>query len=106
MKMEKIRKLEKKGWKVGTVAEFLNLTAEEEEYIELKVALSNLFQELRKKKKLTQNQVAELIKSSQSRVAKIEKADESVSLDLMVKSIYALGSTNREIGRIMLKKSA
>ena len=33
-------RLEKKGWKVGTVAEFLDLAVEESAYIEMKLALS------------------------------------------------------------------
>lgn len=102
MKKEKIRNLEKKGWKVGTASDFLNLSREEEEYIEMKLALSNYFQELRKKRHLTQVQVAEKIGSSQSRVAKIERAEASVSLDLIVRSIIALGSSKKEIGRIIL----
>ena len=106
MKKEKIRNLEKKGWKVGTVSDFLNLNREEEEYIELKLALSNYFQKLRKKKHLTQVQVAEKIKSSQSRVAKIERAESSVSLDLIVRSLIALGSSKKEIGKVMLARTA
>jgi len=106
MKKEKIRNLEKKGWKVGTVSDFLNLRREEEEYIELKLALSNYFQELRRKQHLTQVQVAGKIKSSQSRVAKIERAEASVSLDLIVRSLIALGSSKKEIGKVMLAKTA
>ncbi len=63
MQKGKIKNLEKKGWKVGTMSDFLNLTREEEEDTEMK-----------KKKDLTQVQVAAKIKSSQSRVAKIERA--------------------------------
>jgi predicted XRE-type DNA-binding protein len=106
MKKEKIRNLERKGWKVGTASDFLNLSREEEEYIELKLALSNYFQKLRKKKHLTQMQVAETIKSSQSRVAKIERAEASVSLDLIVRSLIALGSSKKDIGKVMLAKTA
>ena len=106
MKKEKIINLEKKGWKIGTVSDFLNLSREEEEYIEMKLALSNYFQELRKKKRLTQVQVAEKIKSSQSRVAKIERAESSVSLDLIVRSIIALGSSKKEIGKVILAMTA
>lgn len=106
MNKEKIRGLEKKGWKVGTVTEFLGLSREEEEYIEMKLALSHYFHELRTKKNLTQVQVAVMIKSSQSRVAKIERAEPSVSLDLIVRSIIALGSSKKEIGKIMLAKTA
>ena len=106
MKKDKIKNLEKKGWKVGNVSGFLNLSREEEEYIEMKLALSNYFQALRKKKNLTQVQVAARIKSSQSRVAKIERAESSVSLDLIVRSIIALGSSKKEIGKVMLAKTA
>ncbi|MDD1416169.1 hypothetical protein MEN41_16535 [Dolichospermum sp. ST_con] len=40
--MEKIKKelLEAKGWKVGTVAEFLELTPEEAALVEIKLALT------------------------------------------------------------------
>jgi DNA-binding XRE family transcriptional regulator len=106
MNKEKIKSLNKKGWKVGTVSEFLKLSREEEEYIEMKLALSHYFQELRKKKNLTQVQVAARIRSSQSRVAKIERAESSVSLDLIVRSIFALGSSKKEIGKVMLSKTA
>lgn len=106
MKKEKVKKLEKQGWKVGSVTDFLQLSREEAEYIEMKLALSNYFQELRKKKHLTQVQVAEKIKSSQSRVAKIERAESSVSLDLIVRSIIALGSSKKQIGKIILAKTA
>lgn len=106
MRKDKIKKLEKKGWKVGSVSDFLNLSKEEEEYIEMKLALSNYFQELRKKKHLTQVQVAEKIKSSQSRVAKIERAESSVTLDLIVRSIIALGSSKKDIGKVILAETA
>jgi len=106
MKKTKIKNLAKKKWKIGTVSDFINLSREEEEYIEMKLALSNYFQTLRKKKNLTQLQVATKIKSSQSRVAKIERAESSVSLDLIVRSIIALGSTKKEIGKVMMAKTA
>lgn len=106
MKKEKIKNLVKKGWKIGPVSDFLNLSREEEEYIEMKLALANYFQELRKKKHLTQVQVAEKIKSSQSRVAKIERAEASVSLDLIVRSIIALGSSKKDIGKVILAMTA
>ena len=50
MKKEKIKNLEKRGWKVGSVSDFLKLSREEEEYIEMKVALSSYFRQLRKEK--------------------------------------------------------
>ena len=85
--------LEAAGFKVGTVQEFLGLTDEENRMIELKVALARRLRELRSKRKLTQQELAVKLKSSQSRVAKAEAADPAVSLDLMVRAYFALGGT-------------
>jgi len=92
-------KLARKGWKVGTVAEFLDLSVEESAYIEMKLALSKKLKERRVRKKLTQAQLAKAIESSQSRVAKMEAGDPTVSIDLLVKSLLALGVSKKELGR-------
>jgi len=99
MNKSKKEVLEQKGWKVGSARGFLGLTAEEESYIEIKLSLSQLLQEKRKTRRLTQNQLATLIQSSQSRVAKMEKGEESVSIDLILRSLLALGIEVNEIGR-------
>jgi DNA-binding XRE family transcriptional regulator len=101
MTMDKRRKekLAKKGWKVGSVAEFLDLSAEESAYIEMKLALSEKLREWRQRKKLTQAELAKAIESSQSRVAKMEAGDPTVSIDLLVKSLLALGVSKKELGR-------
>ncbi len=52
-----------------------------------------------KEKDLTQIQLASLLGSSQSRVAKVEAADTSVSLDLLIRSLLAMGASNRELAR-------
>lgn len=91
--------LEQKGWKISSAGEFLGLTPEEEAYIELKLSLSQFLQEKRKTRRLTQNQMANLIQSSQSRVAKMEKGEESVSIDLILRSLLALGTEIKEIGK-------
>jgi predicted XRE-type DNA-binding protein len=106
MDKKKIARLEEKGWKVADATDFLGLSKEEEAYIELKILLSEYLQEKRSERQLTQNQVAALIKSSQSRVAKMEKGDQTVSLDLLVRSLFALGASKQEIaGAISIKKS-
>jgi len=99
MNKSKKEALVQKGWKVGSTKEFLGLTTEEESYIELKLSLSQFLQEKRKTRRLTQNQLAALIQSSQSRVAKMEKGEESVSIDLILRSLLALGTEINEIGR-------
>jgi len=91
--------LEKKGWKAGAVAEFLELTDEQSAYVEMKLALSEKLRERRKRKSITQAQLAEAIQSSQSRVAKMESGDPTVSIDLLLKSLLALGVSKKELGR-------
>lgn len=101
MRITKKKQLEIKGWKIGTVAEFLQLSPEESAYIEMKLALSKNLQKRRKDKSLTQGQLARLLKSSQSRVAKMETGDPSVSLDLLVRSLLALGESRKSLARIL-----
>ena len=99
MNKSKQKAFEQKGWKIGTTKEFLKLTEEEEAYIELKLKLSTDLRKLRTEQKLTQVQFAKIIKSSQSRVAKLETGDPSVSLDLIIRSLLALGSSKKDIAR-------
>jgi predicted XRE-type DNA-binding protein len=99
MKASKQNKLEAKGWKVGSATDFLGLSAEDESYIEMKLALSGLLKRRRQKRRLSQVKLAELIDSSQSRVAKMEAADPSVSIDLLVKSLLAVGVSRKEVAQ-------
>ena len=99
MDKRKKKLLESKGYKVGTVDQFLGLSTEESEYIELKLALSEALAKRRKSSKLTQSQLAKMLKSSQSRVAKMEKGDPSVSVDLLVKSLLAMGADKESIAK-------
>ena len=99
MRAEKRRKLEAAGWTVGSAEEFLELTPEEATLVQIRLRLARTIRELRKQHRLTQASVAERLGSSQSRVAKMEKADPSVSLDLMVRSAVALGQSAEDVGR-------
>jgi DNA-binding XRE family transcriptional regulator len=101
MKLSKRKKLESKGWKVGSAEEFLNLSPEESAYIEIKLALSKRLKLQRKKKNISQQEFAHLIKSSQSRIAKMEAGDPSVSIDLLVRSLLALGTSKKTLNRIL-----
>jgi DNA-binding XRE family transcriptional regulator len=101
MNTAKRKRLEAKGWKVGTVSEFLNLSPEEASYIELKLVLSKSLQATRRAKNLTQEQLARLLKSNQSRVAKMEAGDPSVSLDLLVRSLLVLGASRKSLARMI-----
>ena len=88
------------GWRDGTVAEFLGLTPEESALIEIKLALSRKLRE-RRQKRMTQAQLAKKLQSSQSRVAKAENGDGSVSIELLVRAMLATGATPKEIGRVI-----
>jgi predicted transcriptional regulator len=102
MKATKREALQRKGWKVGSVDQFLNLSAEEVAYIELKLALSESLRQRRTVEKLSQVEVARMIHSSQSRVAKMEAGDPTVSLDLLIKSLLALGASRRDLAQAIM----
>ena len=102
MDKNKRRTLEEKGWQVGTVADFLELIPEESAYIELKLILSAHLRKWREEKQLTQVELAERIQSSQSRVAKMEAGDPSVSLDLLVRTLFALGVTRDSLAQMII----
>ena len=106
MDKEKKARLEAHGWKVGSAEEFLGLTPEEAAYIDLRLKLSDAVREYRRKKRLTQVQLAELLQSSQSRVAKVEAADESVSLDLLIRSLLTLGATHQDLAKVITARVA
>lgn len=94
-------RLTRGGWRVGDAAAFLGLTAEEAAFVELKLALAGLLREVRLRHGLTQTQVARRLGSSQSRVAKMEAADASVSLDLLMRSLLSLGASREEVARVI-----
>lgn len=101
MREAKQRRLEAKGWRVGGAKEFLSLSDQEAEYVELKLKLAQCLRAKRRERRLGQVALAKLVGSSQSRIAKMEAADQSVSLDLLVRSLLALGTTRPELGLIV-----
>ena len=104
MREEKRRRLEAGGWRVGSAKEFLGLTDQEAEFVELKLKLARTLRTKRLKRHLGQTELARIVKSSQSRVAKMEAADHSVSIDLLVRSLMALGTSNPELARIIARR--
>jgi|SRR5678815_4575912 len=100
MKKTRKEKLKKAGWKVGSAADFLALSEEEAAMIELKIALARDLKRRRQSKNLTQTQFARLLHSSQSRVAKMEAGDRSVSVDLLLKSLLSLGASPKQLAKI------
>ena len=102
MQQSKRKALAKKGWKTGSAKEFLELSDAELAVIELKLALASALKQRRQKQRLTQTAFAKAIASSQSRVAKMEAGDPSVSLDLLIKSMLSLGATRRDVAKAIV----
>ena len=103
MNKAKMSRLDSGGWRVGDAADFLELTPEEAAFVELKLALAAYVRELRTQRGWTQNHVAGRLGSSQSRVAKMEAADASVSIDLLVRSLLALGASRADVGGVIAR---
>jgi Helix-turn-helix domain len=101
MDKRKRAKLRAAGWTVGTAREFLRLSDEEAAFVEFKLALSKTLQALRAAQELSQVDVARRLQSSQSRVAKMEASDPSVSVDLLVKSLFRLGAQPSDIAKAL-----
>ena len=99
MRVAKQRRLEKAGWRVGDTADFLGLDDVESKLLDIKIALARLLRSTRARRRLTQFELAERIGSSQSRVAKLEAGDPSVSVDLLVRSVIAAGTKPSDLAR-------
>jgi transcriptional regulator with XRE-family HTH domain len=100
MDSKKQQRLEAKGWKVGDAGDFLDLTREESAIIEMRLALSRNLKE-RRKVLMTQAELASKLSSSQPRVAMAENGDSSVSIELLIRAMLAIGASPQEIGQII-----
>lgn len=101
--MDKAKKarLEADGWTVGSTQDFLGLSDEEMNYIEIKLLLAKAVANRRRKLHYSQTELARRLRSSQSRIAKMESGDPSVSVDLMVKSLLKMGVTRKKVGAVI-----
>jgi hypothetical protein len=106
MNEAKRRKLEATGWHFDDAQEFLGLSEQDAALIELKLKLAQSLRVKRLRRGIGQAPFAKIIHSSQSRVAKMEAADSSVSVDLLVRSHLALGTSEPELGRIIARPLA
>src|SRR5205085_175130 len=101
MRAEKRRKLEAAGWRLGDARDFLGLTSSEAQFVEIKLALARKLRQIREEHHWTQAELAKRVGSSQSRVAKMEAGDPTVSVDLLVKSLLAAGADREEVARVV-----
>ncbi|HMG76973.1 MAG TPA: helix-turn-helix transcriptional regulator [Pyrinomonadaceae bacterium] len=106
MKPAKRKRLEKAGWKVGSTKDFLGLTPEESAFVELKLTLSASLKERRQQHGLSQSDLAKRLRSSQSRVAKMEASDPAVSLDLLVRALLAAGAKKKDIAKAIAQSES
>ncbi len=106
MERRKQRRLEVRGWRVGSAAEFLGLSPEEAALVELKLRLSQALKALRLELRLSQTALAKRLGSSQSRVAKMEAGDRSVSIDLLMKALLTLGASPSDVGKALQHRSS
>lgn len=104
MDKAKAERLKRAGWKIGSVQDFLELTDEEMALIEMRLTLADSIKQRRQSAGLTQTELARKLGSSQSRVAKMESADASVSLELLIQAVLKLGASRQEVGRIIGRK--
>ena len=101
MKVSKRKSLRLAGWKTGSAAEFLQLSEPETALVELKLALITAVRAARRKRKMSQVDLAQRMRSSQSRIAKIEAGDATVSLDLIVRALIAAGASRKDVARAL-----
>jgi len=50
--------------------------------------------------------LAKRLKSSQSRIAKMEAADATVSVDLLLKALFALGAKPKDVATAIQKRTS
>ena len=105
MRNDKRRRLERAGWAVGDAGDFLQLTDDERRFIETKLALAAGLRQRREDLGLTQTEMARRCGSSQSRVAKMESADQTVSTDLLLLSLFRLGASRSDVARLLSQKT-
>jgi len=104
MDAKKRKRLEATGWKTGTAAEFLELSAEEAALVETRLAVSRALRTRRREQGVTQAALAKKLRSSQSRIAKMEAGDPSISLDLLLRAFFATGATKRDLARVLTSR--
>jgi predicted XRE-type DNA-binding protein len=106
MNPTKRQKLQKLGYRVTDTQEYLGLSDQEMVLIDLKISLIQKLRAVRKQKMLSQKQLAELLQSSQPRVAMLERGAPDVSLDLICRALIALGVPRRDIGKAISSRRA
>jgi ribosome-binding protein aMBF1 (putative translation factor) len=104
MDAKKRKRLEAAGWKTGSAADFLALSAEEAALVEMRLAVSRALRTRRRELGVTQAALARKLHSGQSRVAKMEAGDPGISLDLLLRAFFATGASKRDLARVLTSR--
>jgi ribosome-binding protein aMBF1 (putative translation factor) len=97
MDATKRKAIEAAGWKVGDAADFLGMSDEERQLLDTRVEFALAVRRQREALHLSQKQLGAMLKTSQPRVAKIERAASDVSMDQLIRAFTATG------GKIVVK---
>ncbi len=93
MHTAKRKAIEAAGWKVGDAADFLEMSDEERQLQGARVSIARAIRQQREAVDLSQKELGARLKTSQPRIAKIERAAPDVSLDQLVRALTAAGGT-------------
>lgn len=85
--------LQADGWRFGDAADFLEMSDEERQLLDARVELALAVRRQREAHNLSQKELGAKLKTSQPRIAKIERAAADVSLDQLVRAFTAAGGT-------------
>lgn len=99
MDATKRKAIEAAGWKIGDAADFLGMSDEERQLLDTRVELAMAVRRQREAVHLSQKQLGAMLKTSQPRVAKIERAASDVSMDQLIRAFTAAG------GKIVVKSA-
>jgi predicted XRE-type DNA-binding protein len=91
MDIAKRKLLEAAGWKIGDAADFLGMNAEERQLLDARVKLATAIRDVRQAHRLSQKELGTRLKTTQPRVAKIERAASDVSMDQLIRAFTAAG---------------
>ena len=98
------KRFEQAGWRVGSADDFLGLSEVESAIVDTKLALGDAVRVLRGRRHLSQQALADLMGSSQSRVAKLENRDPDASLDLHLRAVFAVHPSARKDVQGLVRK--
>jgi len=97
---DKRKRLEAAGWVSGDAADFLGMSKEEARLLEIKLNLAREIASQRRKKGLSQAELAEKVDMRQPNVARLEKNPGRVTIDVLFKILLSLGNSPKRIAAL------